>query len=200
MDQKSLTNHKKHSNIAPKSWNIVPWRLLGAGGSWGHLGPKRARIGKQVAKSWFVEPPWPPQLGLKILQKSVPGATRNVINFLIDLKIDSWSDLVPSWPHLGPQNPPKMETSWIQNWCKLECWFAGCFFMDLGPFFIKFSIQRNMAEVPKVQYVCHFWHFFDFLLCCLNDWLIDFWLIFDRFGARKSSKNLSKMDQKSDQK
>ena len=52
--------------------------------------------------------------------------------------------------------------------------------MDVGPFFIEFCTQRNIAEVPKVAYVLHFWHFFDFwLLCCWDDLLIDFWSIFD---------------------
>ena len=71
----------------------------------------------------------------------------------------------------------------------------------LHRFFIDFCMQRNMAAVPKVPYVLHFWHFFDFLLlCCLDDLLIDFWLIFDRFWGRKSTKNRSKIDQKNDQK
>ena len=47
--------------------------------------------------------------------------------------------------------------------------------MDVGLIFIEFCIQHNMAEVPKVVYVLHFWDYFDFwLLCCWDDLLIDF--------------------------
>ena len=34
--------------------------------------------------------------------KSIPRAIWNVINFLMDLKIDFWSDLVPSWSPKPP--------------------------------------------------------------------------------------------------
>ena len=62
--------------------------------------------------------------------------------------------------------------------------------MMLHRLFIDFCMQRKMAEVPKVLYVLHFWHFFDFwLLCSWDDLLIDFSSIFDRFEGRKSSKN-----------
>ena len=68
--------------------------------------------------------------------------------------------------------------------------------MDVGPIFIDFCTQRNMAEVPKVAYVLHFWHFFDFwLLCCWDDLLIDFWSIFVRFSTPKSIKNQAKINQ-----
>ena len=66
--------------------------------------------------------------------------------------------------------------------------------MDVGPIFIDFCTQRNMAEVPKVAYVLHFWHFFDFwLLCCWDDLLIDFWSNFVDFGV----ENRPKIDPKS---
>ena len=62
----------------------------------------------------------PPNGGQNPL-KLVPRAIQKVIIFLIDLKIDFWSDLVPTWLHLGPQKLPKMGPSWLPNRCKLEC-------------------------------------------------------------------------------
>ena len=89
------------------------------------------------------------QVGAQNRPKSIPRAIWNVINFLMDLKIDFWSDLVPTWPHLDPQNPPKMEPSWLQNRCKLGCWFEGCFWKDLGTIFNDFLLQHGKAEVAK---------------------------------------------------
>ena len=42
---------------------------------------------------------------------------RNAIKFMIDLKIDFCSDLMPTGPHLGPQIL-KTEPSWAQNLTK----------------------------------------------------------------------------------
>ena len=128
---------------------------------------------------------------------------RKVIVFMINLKIDFWSDLVPTWLHLGPPNPPKMGPSWLQNRCKLECWFESCFWKDVGTMFIDFLPQLDMAEVANyIEKNNCFLLFFNFwLLCCWDDLLIDFWSIFDWFGGRKSTnKTKSKIDQKNDQK
>ena len=74
--------------------------------------------------------------------------------------------------------------------------------MDVSLIFIEICTQRNMSEGPKVPYVLHFWHFFDFcLLCCWDALLIDFWLVFfGWFWCRKSINNLSQIDQKMYQK
>ena len=83
------------------------------------------------------------------------------------------------WSHLGPQTPPKMKPSWLQNRCKLGCWFESCFVMDFGWIFIDFLPQHGMAEIAKI--VDSFMFFIDF-------WYFGYWafglilgLIFDRF-------------------
>ena len=50
---------------------------------------------------------------------------------MIDLKIDFWSDLVPTWAHLGSQNPlqngTKLAPKLIQGWgVDLRVVFDGC--------------------------------------------------------------------------
>ena len=73
--------------------------------------------------------------------------------------------------------------------------------MDLATCFIELSSQTNMAEVPKVPLYGTFGSFLILLLlCCLDDLLIDFRLIYDGFCGRKSTNNPSKIDQRSDQK
>ena len=64
--------------------------------------------------------------------------------------------------------------------------------------FIDFLLQHDMAEVSKIiEKTNGFLMFLKFwLLCCSDDLLIDLCWIFDRFGGRKSIKNLSKIDQK----
>ena len=84
------------------------WGLLGAlgevlGGSWAQ-DLKMLNLQTKVT-------PLGGQVGAQNQSKSVPRAIRKAIIFLIDLKIDFWSDLVPTWPHLDPQNPPKMGSS-----------------------------------------------------------------------------------------
>ena len=59
-----------------------------------------------------------------------------------------------------------------------------------------------MAEVAKnIEKINDFLMFLIFwLLSCQDDLLIDFLLIFDQFGGRKSTKNRSKIDPKGDRK
>ena len=84
-----------------------------------------------------------------------------MIIFLIDLKIDFWSDLVPTWLYLDPQNPPKIEVSWHSNPSKLGHGFNCCFLQDVGSNFIDFERQDNMAYIAKIVKNC--WFFFLFL-------------------------------------
>ena len=76
------------------------------------------------------------------------------------------------WSHLGSQTPPKMKPSWLQNRCKLGCWFESCFVMDFGWIFIDFLLQHSMAEVAKI--VNSFYVFYRFLIF----WLLGFWVDF----------------------
>ena len=82
--------------------------------------------------------------------KLLPRAIQKVIIFLIDLKIDFWSDLVPTWLYLDPQNPPKIEVSWHSNPSKLGHGFKCCFLQDVGSNFIDFERQDNMAYIAKI--------------------------------------------------
>ena len=128
-----------HQISFEKDWKLRPRGLLGSlwgllGGLWGLLGgllgaleailrPKSHQdrlqddSGKiRKRKSDFFGPLLGAILGPKMYQnllKSVPRAIQNVIVFLIDLDIDFWSNLVPTWPHVGPPNPPKMDPSWV---------------------------------------------------------------------------------------
>ena len=130
------------------------------GGTWCHLGCKLEVLGLswlQVGRSWADLGPklgilgrFGLQVGAQNRIKSVPRAIWKAIIFSVDLKIDFGSDLVPTWPHLGRQNHPKMMPSWLQNRCKLGRWFDSCFGWDLGTIFIEFCTQHNMAEVTNV--------------------------------------------------
>ena len=73
-----------------------------------------------------------------------------MIIFLTDMNIDFWSDLVPTWLYLDPQNPPKIEVSWHSNPSKLGHGFNCCFLQDDGSNFIDFDRQNNMAYIAKI--------------------------------------------------
>ena len=93
-------------------------------GSWAILAPRWPQDGPKSSQNLehrFLGPPLGVHFGSQNRSKSVSRAIRKVIVFMIGLKIDFWSDLVPTWPHLGPPNPPKLGPSWVQNRCKLEC-------------------------------------------------------------------------------
>ena len=66
---------------------------------------------------------------------------------------------------------------------------------------IDFLLQHDMAEVTKnIEKRVVFLRFFIFyLLGCWKDFMIDFWLILGRSWDRKSTKNQSKINHKSDQ-
>ena len=51
--------------------------------------------------------------------KSLSRAIKNNIIFMIDLKIDLGSDLVPIWFRFGSQSRSKMEPNFDQNQCEV---------------------------------------------------------------------------------
>ena len=116
-------------------WEVLGPSWLQFEGSWTDLGPKWRDSGPILASSWG--------------SKSVQIGSKSDVIFSIDLKIDFWTDLMRTLPHLGPQNPPKMRPSWLQNRVKLGCCFETCFWMDFEAFFLEFCIQCIMAEVAK---------------------------------------------------
>ena len=124
---------RKLSNWRPKSFQNLSqeasWRGLGGslggvlGALGGVLGPSWPQDGSKSPKkleNQFLGPPLGGHLGAQNRSKWLPRAIRNVIIFMIDLKIGFWSDLVPTWLPLDPQNPPKMGSSWRQHRSKLE--------------------------------------------------------------------------------
>ena len=124
-------------------------------------------------------PNWLPNwahFGAKLGPKSDQKCIANFILISISFWFDLGMDFAPTWP----QNPPKMEPSWLQNRSNLECSFERCFLMDVGPFFMDSLPQHGMAEVAKIANSFTFFIVFHFLLlCCLHDLLRNVLLIFD---------------------
>ena len=112
MVQKWFKNRSEsvHRAVLEGSWAILAPR-------WPQDGPKSP----QNLENRFLGPPLGGHFGNQNRSKSVSRAIRKVIVFMIGLKIDFWSDLVPTYRHLDPPNHPKMEPSWLPNRCKLEC-------------------------------------------------------------------------------
>ena len=121
-----------------------------------------------------------------------------MINLLIGFWIDFWSDLVPLWLHLGLPNLSKMGPSWLQNRCKLECWFENCFCNDLGTTFIDFLTQHDMAEVATTKQKLLNFLIFELLVVVLLRWFVD-WFV-DWFWVDFWVVNWSKINQTSTRK
>ena len=122
----------------------------GLGGSWWALGrvlgPSWPQDGSKSVKNLeklFLGPPLGSQVGAQNQPKSVPRAIRKAIIFLIDWKIDFWSDLVQLDFILDPKTLPK----WSQVGSKIDpSWTVGLtavFWWMLGPFLLNF--QHNMT-------------------------------------------------------
>ena len=108
------------------------------------------------------------------------------------------ANLAPSWTPKPSQNGAKLASKSMQVGVLVwELFLEGCWHH-----FQWFFTTTWHGRSSKLHWKNNgFLMFFNFwLLCCWDDLLIDFWLIFDRFGGRKSTKNRSKIDQKSDQK
>ena len=197
---------KIHQKSIKNQWKWGPWgrpgATLGVFGVmlvesdrfWPYFGSNLEGLGRILAPRGRVLGDFGLQVGAQNRPKSIPRAIWNVINFLMDLKIDFWSDLVPSWP----PTPPKMKPSWLQNRCKLGCWFESCFVMDFGWIFIDFLPQHGMAEVAKIvnssTFFINFWYFGSWAFGLILG------LIFDRFLVDFGIENRWKIDQKTDQK
>ena len=111
--QKSIKNG---SQIDQNRSTELSWRGLGP--SWPQEGPKSSK----KAEKWKFWPSLGGHFGAKNRSKSVPRAIRKVIVFMINLKIDFWSDLEPTWLHLGPKSkksafdPPSSPPCWGPKW------------------------------------------------------------------------------------
>ena len=88
------------------------WRGLGA--ILAHLGPKRPPRAQNAPQCKDRLRPFGRHFGSQNRSKIDLEAIQKVIIFLIVLKIDCWSDLVPSWLHLAKwcQVGSKIDSSW----------------------------------------------------------------------------------------
>ena len=173
-------------------------RVLGAlGGSGGPLGPKMAPRASKNTKNKSFDPLLGAILGPKIDEnRSQEPSERWSFFWLI------WRSILGAiWCQLGPILAPKTLPKWHQVGSKIDPSLSvdlrGVFWWILDRFLLNFV--HNITW-PRARLYCKtqwFFNIFDFLLlCCLDDLLIDFLLIFDRFWSRKSSKHLSKIDKK----
>ena len=166
-------------------------------GSWAILAPRWPQDGPKSPQNLehrFLGPPLGGNFGSQNRSKSVSRAIRKVMVFMIDLKIDFWSGLVPTYRHLDPQHLPKMGPSWLQNRCKLECWFESCFWKDVRLIFIVFFTTtwhgRSSTNINKHVVFLAFFNFW--LLCCWGDLLLGF----DRFFTEFLIEHRPTIDQK----
>ena len=99
------------------SWGCqeASWRGLG-----GLLGPRGPQERKNDQKVKIGYAPWGPSWSPKSI-KNRSRCDPKGGHFFIDFWTDFGSDLVPSWLYLDAQNPPKMESSWLQNRSKSGC-------------------------------------------------------------------------------
>ena len=89
-------------NLVQNWLKSLPRSLLG--GSWGHLGPKRAPRAKKAPKYQRWLRPFGGQVGAKIDQKSILRPSRKSSFFCwfsLPLFCLSWGQLGASWGHLG---------------------------------------------------------------------------------------------------
>ena len=104
----------KSSKLGPKILQVgspnhlksIPGGLLER--SWGHVGPKMAPRAKTSRKVKVLSPSWGPIWSPKS-SKIDPKSDPKCDHFLIDLKIDFGSDLVPFWSQLGLPKPSQNE-------------------------------------------------------------------------------------------
>ena len=75
------------------------------------------------------------QVGAQNRPKSIPRAIWNVINFLMDLKIDFWTDLVPSWLPNPSKNEVKLAPKSMQVGVLIWELFCDGFWNDFYWFF-----------------------------------------------------------------
>ena len=162
-DQKSIRNPTKVDENSIKNpskiyQKIMKMRSMGAswddfGGIWAHVGWKWWVL----APFWsdffhFFAPRWLQdgilgrfglQVGVQNRPKSIPRAIWNVINFLMDLKIDFWSDLVPSWLPNPSKNEAKLAPKSMQVGVLIWELLCDGFWMDFYWFFAPTWHGRN---------------------------------------------------------
>ena len=192
-----------YENEVPNFLKSIHEAVLGR--LWGYLGPSWLQViglGPILAPIWGV-------LGASWLQE---GGSWAILSSKLGPKIGQnrsqersemwsifwwiWRSIFEAiWSHLGSQTPPKMKPSWLQNRCKLGCWFESCFVMDFGSIFIDFLLQHSMAEVAKLvdspTFFIDFWYFGSWALGLILG------LIFDRFWGDFGIENRWKIYEKS---
>ena len=115
IDQDRLPNPPKIHQVGGQNpLQSVPRGLLES--SWAILGPRWPQEGSKSENVQKTQTFPPSSWGASWSQnrpKIDLEAIQNMIVFLIAFGIDFWSHLELTWPHLGSQNPPKMDPSWL---------------------------------------------------------------------------------------
>ena len=169
--------------------------LEALGGSWGHLGPKMGSRAKKTSKNELLGPLLGAKLRSKIDQNrsqerskmwSFLGSIWEPIFWTIWCQLDCIlvPQTLPKWGKVGSKIDPSWGVDLTPVFWRLLGWFLYIFVANI-------TWRRARFHRPcRVEI-----NFFVFwLLCCWLDFLIDFWLIFGRFWARKSIKNRSKIN------
>ena len=138
---------KIHQKSIKNQWKWGPWgrpgATLGVFGvilvesdrSWPYFGSNLEGLGRILAPRGWILGRFGLQVGAQNRPKSIPRAIWNVINFLMDLKIDFWSDLVPSWPPNPSKNEAKLVPKSMQVGVLIWELFCDGFWMDFYWFF-----------------------------------------------------------------
>ena len=121
--QKSIKNRSKINENEARLGSKIDAKLMKNRfqinqGSFEHPGAVSGRnfgaLGRILAPRGRVLGHFELQVEAQNQPKSIPRAIWNVINFLMDLKIDFWSDLVPSWPPNPSKNEAKLAPKSMQ--------------------------------------------------------------------------------------
>ena len=138
--QNPLSWGPKANNLGP-NWRPKSLQNRSQEASWKGLGGSQEALGGVLGGSWLQDSPnsqtcskmsisFSPlgdQVGAQNPPKIDFEAFQKVVIFLRVFWIDFWSHLEPTWPHLGTQDLPQMEPSWLQNRSTVCCRFESCF-------------------------------------------------------------------------
>ena len=146
---------KIHQKSIKNQWKWGPWgrpgATLGVFGVmlvesdrlWPYFGSNLEGLGRILAPRGRVLGDFGLQVEAQNRPKSIPRAIWNVINFLMDLKIDFWSDLVPSWLPNPSKNEAKLAPKSMQVGVLIWELFCDGFWMDFYWFFAPTWHGRN---------------------------------------------------------
>ena len=175
---------KIHQTSIKNQWKWSPWGRAGAtlgvfgvmlvesDRLWPYFGSNLGGLGRILAPRGRVLGDFGLQVGAQNRPKSIPRAIWNVINFLMDLKIDFWSDLIPSWLPNPSKNEAKLVPKSMQVgvliWVLFFDWCGAVFHWSLDTRY--HGRGHEFIGPANTKYICLFF----LLLCCWDDLLIKF--------------------------